>query len=313
MSEAAVPKPANGAPSALLRRMATARARMADSRRLLLEGILGDLDETVFLSSRELATRFRTDPATIVRTVQALGYGTFADFARDLRSHFLTHVNPYRIMAREVTTHRGAAFHVQACLERDAQNVREARERLDPAVLAEAGARLYRCRRIVVVAGDLEHSLAEFLAYVLTALGLNAASPTGEGLTLHHQRALGRGDALVALGFRRCLRVPVEAIEAAAAAGAYTLAITDAPTTPLARRAGTALLVPIEGESFVGSYAPTLLAINALAVACAHADPKRTLKILRPTEQEYEHGARWFRETAPPRGPRPARKGRGAR
>lgn len=308
MPEAAVPKPANGAPSALLRRMETARASMADSRRLLLEGILGSLDETVFLSSRELATRFRTDPATIVRTVQALGYGTFADFARDLRSHFLTHVNPYRIMAREVTTHRGAAFHVQACLERDAQNVREAQERLDPAVLAEVGARLHHCRRIVVVAGDLEQRLADFLAYTLSALGLVAAAPDGEGLALHHQRALGRGDALIAIGYRRCLRVPVEAMTAAREAGAYAVAITDAATTPLALRADTALLVPIEGESFVSSYAPTMLALNALAVACAHADPKRTLKMLQPTEQEYEHGARWFREPAarPARGRRRA-------
>lgn len=307
MSEAPVPKSANGASSALLRRMETARGSMADSRRQLLEGILGDLDETVFLSSRELATRFRTDPATIVRTVQALGYGTFADFARDLRSHFLTHVNPYRIMAREVTTHRGAAFHVQACIERDARNVREAQERLDPVALAEMGARLYRCGRIVVVAGDLEYSLAQFLAYVLTALGLCATAPDGEGLTLHHQRALGRDDAVVAIGYRRCLRVPVDAVVAARAAGAYTLAITDATTTPLARHAAAALLVPIEGESFASSYAPTLMAINALAVACAHANPRRTLNVLRPMEDEYEHGARWYRQPAV----RPARSRRG--
>lgn len=296
---------ANGQGSALLRRIE--QARLPDGRRQLIDGILGNLDETVFLSSRELATRFETDPATVVRTVQALGYGAFADFARDLRSHFLTHVNPYRIMAREVTTHRGAAFHVQACIDRDVDNVRAAQQRLDPAVLAAAGARIYRSRRVVVVAGDLEHSLAQFFAYTLSALGLNASAPAGEGLTLHHQRAVGRGDALVAMSFRRCLRVPVESVRVARAAGAYTVAITDAPTTPLARLADTALFVPIEGESFASSYAPTLLAINALAVACAHADPKHTLKVLKPTEEEYQHGPRWYREPPLRRAPR-ARK-----
>lgn len=297
---------ANGNGSALLRRIEGAHAQLADGRRQLLDGILGSLDETVFLSSRELATRFGTDPATVVRTVQALGYDAFADFARDLRSHFLTHVNPYRIMAREVTVHRGAAFHVQACLDRDVDNVRVARQRLDPAALAAAGARLYRSRRIAVIAGDLEHSLAEFLAYTLTALGLDASAPKGEGLTLHHQRALTKGDALVAIGFRRCLRVPVEAVRAARAQGAYTVTVTDAPTTPLARLAETALLVPIKGESFASSYAPTMVAINALAVACAHADPKHTLKVLKPTEEEYQHGARWYREPPARRAPRTA-------
>ena len=298
MTETSERRAGNGQESALMRRIAHTRARLSDGRRQLLDGILGSLDETVFLSSRELATRFDTDAATIVRTTQALGYGQFADFARDLREHFLTHVNPYRIMAREVTVHRGAAFHVQACLERDAQNVRDAQQSLDPAVLAEVGARVYRARHIVVIAGDLEHSLAEFLAYTLSALGLTASAPRGEGLTLHLQRALAADDAVIAIGFRRCLRVPVEAVEAARKAGAYTVAITDAATTPLARRVETSLLVPIEGESYVSSYAPTMLALNALAVACAHANPKRTLKVLQPTEAEYEHGARWYREPA---------------
>ncbi|MGH8482622.1 MAG: SIS domain-containing protein, partial [Nevskiaceae bacterium] len=122
------------------------------------------------------------------------------------------------------------------------------------------------------------------------------------GLTLHRQRALGKDDALIAIGFRRCLRVPVEALAAARRAGAYTLAITDAPTTALARLADLALLVPYEGESYAGSYAPTMVALNALAVACSHADPKHTLRVLKPTEEEYQHGARWYREPAATRG-----------
>lgn len=307
MTDTSMRQAANGQDSALMRRVAQTLPQLSPSRRQLIDGILQSLDETVFLSSRELATRFGTDAATVVRTTQALGYGQFAEFARDLRSHFLSHVNPYRIMAREVTVHRGAAFHVQACLQRDLDNVRAAREQLDPAVIAAAGARLYRARHIVVVAGDLDHPLADFLAYALSGLGLMATAPKGEGLTLHRQRALGREDALVAIGFRRCLRVPVEAVAAARQAGAYALALTDAATTPLAREADVALLVPYEGESYAGSYAPTMAAINALAVACSHADPKHTLRVLKPTEEEYQHGARWYREPAPVRG----RKARG--
>ncbi|MGH8482189.1 MAG: MurR/RpiR family transcriptional regulator, partial [Nevskiaceae bacterium] len=144
MNETSVRQAVNGQESALLRRIGQTRTRLSDSRRQLIDGILDRLDETVFLSSRELATRFGTDAATVVRTTQALGYAQFAEFARDLRSHFLTHVNPYRIMVREVTVHRGAAFHVQACLDRDVANVQAARGQLDPAAIAAAGARLYR-------------------------------------------------------------------------------------------------------------------------------------------------------------------------
>src|SRR3954465_206532 len=57
----------------LLERWQAARDKLPDGRRRLLDGILEYLDETVFLTSPELAARFDTDPATVVRTVQALG------------------------------------------------------------------------------------------------------------------------------------------------------------------------------------------------------------------------------------------------
>jgi hypothetical protein len=36
--------------------------------------------------------------------------------------------------------------------------------------------------------------------------------------------------------------------------------------------------------------------INAIHVACAHLDPKRSLTQLKPTDKEYLSGARWYRE-----------------
>src|SRR5215831_5181218 len=104
-------------------RWQAARDNLSDGRRRLVDGILEHLDETVFLTSPELAERFDTDPATVVRTVQALGYVGFADFARDLRSYFLSKVNPYRVMEAEAEDHKGAAHHARASVQRDLQNV----------------------------------------------------------------------------------------------------------------------------------------------------------------------------------------------
>ncbi|MBK9767426.1 MAG: hypothetical protein IPP63_10585 [Chloracidobacterium sp.] len=52
--------------------------------------ILAEADETFYLSSREMGRRYNVDSATIVRTIQAMGYKKFADFAHDLRNHFVT-------------------------------------------------------------------------------------------------------------------------------------------------------------------------------------------------------------------------------
>lgn len=301
-----------GQGSALMQRL---RARpLAGGRRQLVDGILENLDETVFLSSRELAARFKTDPATVVRTAQALGYPQFADFSRELREHFLTRVNPYRVLAAETLDERGPDFHVRKSLNGDVAAAQRVQATLDPAALMALALRLRRCRTILVVAGDIEHTFAEFLAYALSAIGMTAIAPAGEGLTLQRQRALTSDDALIALTFRRCLRVPVAALKEARTRGAFTVAITDVETTPAARAAERVLLATIEGESFASSYVAVMMLINALLVACSHADAKRSLEFLKPTEAEYGVGLRWHREPAAVRGTarrrRVTRKGR---
>ncbi|HUS25688.1 MAG TPA: MurR/RpiR family transcriptional regulator [Candidatus Binatia bacterium] len=309
MSEAQAKQP--GGTSALARRLQGMRSQLSGGRRQLVDGILQNLDETVFLSSHQLAERFDTDPATVVRTVQALGYDGFADFARDLRGHFLSNVSPYRVMAEEATDRKGPAHHVRLSLQREVQNLQRVQETLDPAQLVALGERLRRCRTVVVSGGDLDHTLAAFLAYTLSAIGIAATAPAGEGLTLARGRGLTREDGVIAVGFRRCLRVPVEITDAARARGAFTLAITDAATTPLARRAEHVLLAPIEGESFASSYVAPLAVMNALLVACAHADARRTLELLKPTDAEYQQGLRWHVEPgAPRRKPRARRRTR---
>jgi DNA-binding MurR/RpiR family transcriptional regulator len=294
--------------SALMRRLHASHRHLSGGRRQLIDGILENLDETVFLSSRELASRFKTDPATVVRTAQALGYGQFADFSRELREHFLTRVNPYRVLAAEASDDKGPDYHVRRSLNGDLQAIQQLQGALDPAAITAVGQRLRRCRHILVVAGDIEHNFAAFLAYALSAIGMTAIAPDGEGLTLQRQRALTDQDGLIAITFRRCLRVPVAALREARTRGAFTLAITDVDTTPAARNAERTLLAPIEGESFAASYVAPLAVINALLVACSHADAKRSLEFLRPTEAEYGVGLRWHQDPAPIRRGRRAQR-----
>jgi len=75
-----------------------ATSSLSGSRRRLIREILDNHEETFFLSSREMAKRYSVDAATIVRSVQALGYERFADFAADLRQHFVNHITPYTVL-----------------------------------------------------------------------------------------------------------------------------------------------------------------------------------------------------------------------
>ena len=82
-------------------RFAQARHRLSARRQQLIETILESADETFFLSSRDLARRLGVDAATIVRTIQAIGYRRYADFSADLRRYFLAKISPYAVLRAE--------------------------------------------------------------------------------------------------------------------------------------------------------------------------------------------------------------------
>jgi len=259
--------------------------------------MLDNPEETFFLSSRAMAKRYDVDAATIVRTIQALGYDRFADFAADLRRHFVARVTPYAVMKAAAREKRSLADHVRHSIERDTENLSVLRSSLDPARVLELAKRMHRSRRILIVGVDLAAPLAAFLAYGLAPLGFDADAPVGSAGNLQHKvRVLTPKDLLIAISFGRCLRETVESVVRANDRGVPTFGITDSDTTPIALTAGAYLIASISSPSITGSYVAPMALMNAILVACALIQPKRSLAFLRQTEAEYRSGARWYEE-----------------
>lgn len=274
-----------------------AQSSLSGSRRRLIREILDKHEETFFLSSRELAKRYNVDAATIVRTIQALGYERFADFAADLRQHFVNHITPYTVLKAATQEKRSVTQQIQHCLERDVESLSVLRSSLEPARAVDLAKRIHDARNILVVGVDLAASLAWFLAYGLTPLGFAAEAPVGSTGNLQHKiDLLTPKDLLVAISFGKCLRETVEAVDRARGRGIPTFGITDSDTTPIALHCDDYLLAPTSSPSFTGSYVAPMALLNTIIVACAHLRPKRALAMLSRTEQEYRTGRRWYQE-----------------
>src|SRR5215471_14250473 len=97
----------------LEQRLAQAQEQLNANRRRLLQEILDNADDNHFLSSRSLAKRYAVDKATIVRSIQALGYKRYAEFAADLRAHFINRITPYTLMKAAAREKRSIAGHVE--------------------------------------------------------------------------------------------------------------------------------------------------------------------------------------------------------
>jgi DNA-binding MurR/RpiR family transcriptional regulator len=279
-------------------RFADAQSRLAPRRRQMIREILNHPEEAYFLSSRELGKRFNMDAATIVRTIQVLGYDRYADFAADLRRHFVARITPYTTMQAATREKQSVADHLRQNVDKDIANLSLLKTSLDTTQVIAVAKRIHRARRIVVVGIDLAASLAHFLSYGLAAQGFDAEAPVGSaGNLIHKIKVLDAKDLLIAISFGRCLRETVEAVQRARKLGVPTFGITDSDTTPLAKYCDGYVVASIASSVFTGSYVAPLSAINTIIAACAHQHPQRTLALLRDYEKEANAGARWYQES----------------
>jgi DNA-binding MurR/RpiR family transcriptional regulator len=277
-------------------RFAQAEPNLSASRQGLLRNILDHSEETYFLSSRALAKRYDLDPTTIVRTVQALGYKRYGEFAADLRSHFVARITPYAVMKSAVRDKRSVANHVEHTLEIDVQNLNALRSQLDVKQVVEIAKRIDRARRIMVVGIDFAASLSILLAYGLVSVGYDAEAPAGSAGNLQQKiLLLGPKDLLIAISFGRCLQDTVDSVIRAHDNGVSTVGFTDSDKSPIARFSDVSWITSIASPSFHGSYVAVVSAINALLVACSQLHPQRSLTALRRKEQEFR--SRWYTPT----------------
>jgi DNA-binding MurR/RpiR family transcriptional regulator len=270
---------------------------LSASRQRLLRQILSEPHETFFLSSREMGKRYGVDSATIVRTIQAMGYEKFADFVHDLRNHFVKQITPYTALKAATQKNQNVADYVRQSIETDLNNLNALKAVLDVEMVIELAKQIHRTRRIVVVGIDFAASLAMSLAYGLGRLGFDAEAPTGStGVVQNKVRIMTEKDLLVAISFGQGLRETVEAAQRARQQNVPTFGITDGDKTPIARFCDRHIIASIARASFLDSYVAPVAAINAILTACAHTQTKRALELLAQGEKEYSTGTRWYQE-----------------
>lgn len=279
--------------TALETRFEQAQSKLNASRKQLIRSIIENAEDNYFLSSRAVAKQYSVDKATIVRSVQTLGYERYADFAADLRSHFVSRLTPYTLMKTASRERRSVSDHVAHSFEMDTHNLQALRSQLDASQVIQLAKRLNRARKIMVVGVDFAAALSYLLAYGLASLGYDAEAPIGSTGNLQQKvNLLGPKDLFIAISFGRCLQATVDAVFRAHEHKVPTFGITDSEKTPIARFCDSFWIASIANPSFHGSYVAPIAAIDALFVACAHLQPHRSLEALRQKDQDSH--SRWY-------------------
>lgn len=269
-------------------------ARLHKKRQELIRPVQENPREYVLMSVRALAEKLQTDPATVMRIVQGLGFESYKDFRSYL--HELAIANATSLQGMQATVSSGDSNSIsqaRKALDQDLQNLHALRNTLDIERLASVAEKIHRARSILVLGGDMAIALVEFLEYKLTLLGIPVITATTPGKAFHAARNVGKKDLVIAISFRRGLRQTVEALQRARANGAFCVGVTDTFVSPIARFSNVSFLASVEAP-FSNSYVAPFSFVNILFTLCAHNRRARTLAILKKVDLEQRQGYRWY-------------------
>jgi RpiR family carbohydrate utilization transcriptional regulator len=290
----AMPRTSKRSPATSRSSLADLIGKLSHKRQEVIRPVVESPREFVLLSVRSLANRLKSDPATIVRVVRAMGFGGYREFQRFLHELSIAHATSLDQMRAGSAPDSSIPAHARESLEQESRNLQALRNSLEYKRVEALARRVHAANRILVIGGDLASTLAAYLEYHLTVLGFTVLTATTAGLVTHTSRNVGRGDLVFAISFRRGLRQTVEGMQAASARGAYCVGITDTFVSPVARFADECFLASVETPSFGASYVAPIALINVMLVACANYRRGRTLSLLKQAEAEQRVGFRWY-------------------
>jgi DNA-binding MurR/RpiR family transcriptional regulator len=270
--------------------------RLAPSRQEIVRRILAEPRTYVLLSLRTASRQLKIDAATLLRTVQAMGFKRYHDFQQYLHDRSIAYSTA--LDAVEQSSDRGKSVEalIGKSIDRDVENLRQLRSNLDRERIIALAKKLYAARRVLVFAGDMSRSLAMYLDYNLGTLGLNTAAALTPGEIVHRARHLNSKDVVIAISYGRGLRQTVEGLKYAHENGAFCVAVSDTFLSPLAALADQFFITPTEHVSYADSYVAGMAFLNVVLVACVSVHRQQSVYVLKKVSEEQRTGFRWYSE-----------------
>ena len=268
--------------------------KLSHKRQEIIRPVLESPREFVLLSVRSLASRLKSDPATIVRVVRVMGFSGYREFQRFLHDLSIAHATSLEQMRASASRDSSIPEHARESLEQESRNLQALRNSLEYKRIEALARRVYAANRILLIGGDLAATLVAYFEHQLTMLGLTVLDATTPGRTAYLSRNAGRGDLVFAISFGRGLRQTVEGLQEASSRGAYCVGITDTFVSPIARFSDECFLASVASPSFGASYVAPIALLNVILTACANYRRGRTLSLLKQAESEQRLGFRWY-------------------
>ena len=193
----------------------------------LIQAILTDYEEYIFLSVDEAARQLAVHKSTLVRLAQSLDYEGYTELRGDLQDLYRQEITPGEKLGRTLAEVRTESLYQQV-VETEMLYLKDSLKTIENEEIHKAAEFIARARRVFICGRGPQGPLAELFAFRLRRFGLDVSAITEEGRAiLEKLQLLTQDDVIVLFSF---LVVPQEhqnAISLAREVGCPSILITD--------------------------------------------------------------------------------------
>jgi DNA-binding MurR/RpiR family transcriptional regulator len=233
-------------------------------------------------SAAALGDRIGTSDATVVRTIQALGFAGLGDLKRAILNsinHVSTPADDMRRTLGDLEKSTGHAL--DSVLQTHADGIDVLRSDQCRAQIATGVRVLDASDRIVVFGIGPSAALATYVSILLARCGRCSRTLNATGSMLADQLLdLKQGDSLLILAYGGLYKEVTAVFAEAKSLGLATVLLTEAYGTPLARMADVVIAIPRGRPGQVSLHGATLVGLEALVLSLAAAKPDDALTSL---------------------------------
>ncbi len=233
-------------------------------------------------SAMDLAASTGTSDATVIRTVQALGYAGLADLKQALVASLERGATPADNMRRTLEDlGQDATLALDMVLETHAEALTALRSAAFREQLGRALPVLHAAERIIVFGIGPSAALAQYAATLLARAGRRSMCLNVTGIMLADRMLDVRaGDAVLALAYGRAYREVTGLFGEARRLRLPIVLVSETAESALARFADVVLVIPRGKRQRVALHGGTLVGLEAVVLALAAANGERALAAL---------------------------------
>lgn len=258
-------------------------------QKAIADYLLAHYEKAAFMTAAKLGQAVGVSESTVVRFVTELGFESYQGLKQAL--HQLSRNRLTALQRVQITEERIRDDGVLgSVLSNDIINISQTLAHIDPIEFESSIEKIVAARNVYIIGVRTASMLSEFLGYNLNLIcdNIRPVNASGTEEVFEQIVRIGKDDVIIGISFPRYSQRTIRALNFARDRGADVIAITDAPSSPLAQFATNLLLARSDMASFVDSLTAPMSLINALIVGVTMKRRQEIEKRLGELEQIWD-------------------------